>query len=94
MHGTFGSGKGVELKVVPDANAGFMFKPVFSGVDSRAVQIAIQDATEYFSSPKNVESALHKLEGAKDYYDRLGKGREWIEMKRALIRKQCCLSKL
>jgi len=45
------------------------------------------DIHSSISKSKNVEKALHNLEGSKSYYDKLGKGREWREMKRVLEKK-------
>jgi RHS repeat-associated protein len=79
LHGTF---DGIELSIKPGQNGNIVYKNVFSkDVD---ISKAVSSADQYFSNTKNLEKALHNLEGAKDYYDKLGKGREWREMKRNL----------
>jgi RHS repeat-associated protein len=79
LHGTFDE---IELSIKPGQNGNIVYKNVFSkDVD---ISKAVSSADQYFSNTKNLEKALHNLEGAKDYYDKLGKGREWREMKRNL----------
>jgi hypothetical protein len=82
LHGTF---DGVELSIRPGQNGDISYKKVFSS--SGDVSSATKSANDYFSKSSNIKKALHNLEGSKHYYDKLGKGREWREMERALEKK-------
>lgn len=86
LHGTF---DGVELSIRPAQNGEITYKKVFSNRGD--ISSAIRKANEYFKKRENIQKALRNLEGSKIYYDKLGKGREWRELKRALEKrlKQC-----
>jgi RHS repeat-associated protein len=79
LHGTF---DGIELAIKPGSSGDIVYKNIFSkDVD---ISNAIKDADNYFTDSKNIEKALHNLEGGKNFYDQAGKGREWRELKRNL----------